>query len=50
LVKKIEGHIRGVTSLIFVKSNGMLWSSSRDSVLRIWNAATCSCEHSIAGK
>eukprot|EP00904_Undaria_pinnatifida_P006823 jgi/Undpi1/3270/HiC_scaffold_15.g06644.m1 len=43
----LDGHARAVTSLVFTPSNGMLWSSSEDSTIRIWNTATNKCELSI---
>eukprot|EP00903_Cladosiphon_okamuranus_P020061 g18427.t1 len=44
---QLEGHARGVTSLVSTASNGMLWSSSEDGTIRIWNTATNTCEHTI---
>lgn len=43
----LEGHVRAVTSLIFVSANGMLWSASEDCTIRIWNTGTNNCEHTI---
>ncbi|CAM9243311.1 unnamed protein product [Pylaiella littoralis] len=44
---QLDGHARAVTSLISTTSNGMLWSSSEDATIRIWNTATNTCEHTI---
>lgn len=46
----LEGHARAVTSLISTASNGMLWSSSEDGTIRIWNTATNTCEHTITSE
>ncbi len=31
----LDGHVRGVTSLILLKN--ALWSSSRDTTIRVWD-------------
>ncbi|CAM9489039.1 unnamed protein product [Ascophyllum nodosum] len=44
---QLEGHVRAVTSLLSTASNGMLWSASEDSNIRIWNTSSNACEHTI---
>ncbi|CAM9883176.1 unnamed protein product [Ectocarpus sp. 4 AP-2014] len=44
---QLEGHARAITSLVSTASNGMLWSSSEDGTIRIWNTGTNACEHTI---
>ncbi|CAN0487142.1 unnamed protein product, partial [Ectocarpus sp. 8 AP-2014] len=44
---QLEGHARAITSLVSTASNGMLWSSSEDGTIRIWNTGTNACVHTI---
>ena len=44
---RLEGHAREVTSLLSTASNGMVWSSSLDSTIRIWNTSSHACDHII---
>ncbi|CAM9559997.1 unnamed protein product, partial [Hapterophycus canaliculatus] len=45
---QLDGHLRAITSLVTTTSNGMLWSSSEDGTIRIWNTANNNCEHVIS--
>lgn len=47
---QLDGHLRAITSLVTTTSNGMLWSSSEDGTIRIWNTANNNCEHIISSE
>lgn len=48
LLKECCGHVGEVTGLVFL--NGMLWSSSTDGTIRLWDSnSNWECKHLIAG-
>ncbi|CAM9263020.1 unnamed protein product [Chrysoparadoxa australica] len=47
LVKTLEGHVRGITALVF--TGNRLWSASKDTTIRVWDIGTATCVGVIAG-
>ena len=45
--RALEGHVRGVTSLVWVSSVGRLYSGSVDRTIKVWNPADGSCTCTI---
>ncbi|CAM9775115.1 unnamed protein product [Phaeothamnion confervicola] len=38
---ELPGHVRGVTAM--VATQGLLWTASRDTTIRVWNMSTAGC-------
>ena len=47
LDKSLAGHTREVTGLVVLKESQLLWSSSIDGCIRIWDLSTGNCQYSI---
>jgi WD40 repeat protein len=47
LDKSLAGHAREVTGLVVIKESQLLWSSSIDGSMRIWDLSTGDCHYSI---
>lgn len=46
LVSRLDGHFRGILSLLVVGSN--LWSSSADHTIRVWDLNTMQCRNVLS--
>jgi WD40 repeat protein len=50
LLKELCGHVGEVTAMVFLHTNGMLWSGSTDGTIRLWDSSSnWTCKHLIAG-
>lgn len=45
--RALDGHVRGVTSLVWSQAVGRLYSGSVDRTIKVWNPADGSCTHTI---
>ena len=48
-IKVLEGHPRGVYSLLYIKERDMMISGADDTLLLLWNMSTYQCETVIEG-
>jgi WD40 repeat protein len=45
----LEGHIGGVTAVVFSRDGQLIASASRDKTVRVWETATGTCRHELTG-